>query len=107
MLTLPSSRRYDKDGSGQIDYKEFRQATRTDLRVPTKDMVLGIDGSAAAGSIATIASDVKAKQLGGVMVWYASLLDRATGKPGLLYGNMDASNSKLGAWEAAVKAMQP
>ena len=40
LLTLPSSRRYDKDGSGQIDYKEFRQATRTDLRVPTKDMVL-------------------------------------------------------------------
>ena len=32
--------RYDKDSSGQIDYKEFRQATRTDLRVPTKDMVL-------------------------------------------------------------------
>ena len=74
--------------------------------VPAEDMVLGIDGSAAAGSITTIGNDVKSMKLGGVMVWYASLIDRATGKPGLLYGNMDASNNKLEAWAMALRIMQ-
>lgn len=74
--------------------------------VPVKDMVLGIDGSAASGSITQVGNDVKAKGLGGVMVWYASLIDRATGKPGLLYGNMDASTNKLDTWTTALHAMQ-
>merc|ERR1719247_919336 len=39
--------------------------------VPASDMVLGIDGSVAAGSITTIARDVVSKGLGGVMVWEA------------------------------------
>lgn len=74
--------------------------------VPMKDMVLGIDGSAAADSVNTIANDVKTKKLGGVMVWYASLLDKATGKPGLMYGSMDASITKLAAWSTALQVMQ-
>jgi hypothetical protein len=37
---------------------------------------------------------------------YASLLDPATGKSGLVYGNMDASTAKEAAWEAGLKAMQ-
>ena len=69
-------------------------------------MVLGAGGSSAAGTIATLGSDVKSKGLGGVMVWYASLLDTATGKPGLQYGNMDASINKLDAWAQALQAMQ-
>jgi hypothetical protein len=74
--------------------------------VPEKDMVLGLDGSAAAGSIVQISKDVKAQGLGGVMVWYASLLDAATGKPGLVYGSMDASLNKLPAWAEGLAAMQ-
>jgi len=73
--------------------------------VPKADMVLGIDGSAAAGSITTIASDVMSNGLGGVMVWEASALDSATGKRGLVYGPMDASILKLDAWTAALKTM--
>merc|ERR1719253_1224633 len=63
--------------------------------VPSADMVLGIDGSAAAGSITTIASDVVSKGLGGVMVWESSALDSATSQRGLKYGQMDASINKL------------
>uniref|UniRef100_A0A7S2H6Z9 GH18 domain-containing protein n=1 Tax=Haptolina brevifila TaxID=156173 RepID=A0A7S2H6Z9_9EUKA len=74
--------------------------------VPPKDMVLGIDGSATSGEILTVSKDVKAKGYGGVMVWYASVLDSATGKSGLQYGNMDASLSKLPAWSAGLQAMQ-
>jgi len=73
--------------------------------VPKKDMVLGIDGSAAAGSIQTIASDVSSKGLGGVMVWESSALDAATGKRGLVYGQMDSSITKLDAWTNALKTM--
>jgi GH18 family chitinase len=73
--------------------------------VPKQDMVLGIDGSAAAGSITTIANDVKSKDLGGVMVWEASALDSATGKRGLVYGPMDSSITKLDAWASALKIM--
>lgn len=73
--------------------------------VPKGDMVLGIDGSAAAGSITQIASDVKSQGLGGVMVWETSALDAATGKRGLVYGPMDASITKLGAWSTALKTM--
>lgn len=73
--------------------------------VPKSDIVLGIDGSAAAGSITTIASDVNSKGLGGVMVWETSALDSASGKRGLVYGSMDASIAKLDAWAAALKTM--
>jgi len=73
--------------------------------VPNADMVLGIDGSAAAGSITSIASDVKSKGLGGVMVWESSALDSATGKRGLVYGPMDSSIAKLDAWTSALKTM--
>jgi hypothetical protein len=73
--------------------------------VPKTDMVLGIDGSAAAGSIATIANDVNSKGLGGVMVWESSALDSATGKRGLVYGPMDSSIAKLDAWASALKTM--
>lgn len=68
-------------------------------------MVLGIDGSAAAGSIATIANDVKAKGLGGIMVWESSAIDAATKERGLVYGPMDSSIAKLDAWTSALKTM--
>ena len=74
--------------------------------VPASDMVLGIEGSAAAGEIVKICDDVKAKKFGGVMVWYASVKDKATGKGALLYGNMDSSNLALSAWATGLKAMQ-
>jgi hypothetical protein len=91
--------------NGCSDYCSKWQCTLAAC-VPMKDMVLGIDGSADAGSITSMGKDVATKQMGGIMVWYASLLDHATGKPGLLYGNMDASTNKLAAWASALKAMQ-
>ena len=69
-------------------------------------MVMGIEGSATAGEVMTLSSDVKSHGWGGVMVWYASLLDSATGTAGLQYGNMDASHQKLPAWASGLKAMQ-
>ena len=75
--------------------------------VPSSHMVLGADGTSNPSTIAALASDVKAKGLGGVMVWYASLLDQATGESALVYGRGDASVAALPDWERALAAMQP
>lgn len=74
--------------------------------VPKSDMVLGAAGFASQGTIAKLGSDVVSMGLGGFMVWYASVIDSATGKAGLQYGNMDASINSYSAWEAALKKMQ-
>jgi len=74
--------------------------------VPASDMVLGASGVADAPTIVKLGSDVKTNGLGGFMVWYASLLDAATGKTALKYGAGDASVSHLDAWATALQAMQ-
>ena len=48
--------------------------------VPAADLVLGAGGAASAATIARLASDVTAKRLGGVMVWYASAAPLAARK---------------------------
>lgn len=74
--------------------------------VPSSDMVLGAGGDASAATIEALAGDVNTMGLGGVMVWYASLLDSSTGEVAIQYGNDgDASKEKLDAWEQALKTM--
>jgi len=74
--------------------------------VPASDMVLGASGDADASTIAKLGSDVKTKGLGGFMVWYATLLDAATGKTALHYQGDDASAKQLDAWATALQTMQ-
>lgn len=75
--------------------------------VPSTHMVLGASGAEDGATIARLAQDVNSKGLGGMMVWYATLLDPATGGKGLSYGPMDASIQSLDAWATALKAMLP
>jgi len=74
--------------------------------VPAKDVVLGLTGAASAEMIAEHADDVKARGLGGIMVWYATVLDDATGEAGLMYQGEDASNDKLSAWATGLKVVR-
>ena len=74
--------------------------------IPAKDVVLGLTGAASAEMIAAHADDVKARGLGGIMVWYATVLDDATGEDALKYQGEDASNDKLGAWATGLKVMR-
>ena len=75
--------------------------------VPPGDMVLGAGGGATAATVGALAADVKSMGLGGIMVWYASLLDAATGKAALQYGDDgDASTTALDAWAKALSDMQ-
>lgn len=77
--------------------------------VPSSKILVGACGCASAGDIQTLAAAVRDKDLGGIMVWYSSVNDKATGKPGNQYGggNMDSSNKATTAdWAKALATMQ-
>merc|ERR1712146_435674 len=50
--------------------------------VPSQSVMLGAGGQASAGTIETLAKAAHDQNLGGIMVWYASVIDSATGKVG-------------------------
>merc|ERR1719503_211340 len=77
--------------------------------VPKKNILVGACGCASAGDIQALAQSVHDQDLGGIMVWYSSVNDKATGKPGNQYGggNMDSSNKGTTAnWAQALATMQ-
>ena len=74
--------------------------------VPRANMLVGLEGNAGDGSIVKVQRDVVQGGLGGMMVWQASVRDKATGKPALLYGTGDASIRKSSAWASALQSMQ-
>lgn len=77
--------------------------------VPKKNILLGACGCASGGDLTTLATAVHNQDLGGIMVWYSSVNDKATGKPGNQYGggNMDSSNKGTKAeWAKALAIMQ-
>lgn len=53
--------------------------------VPPQKILLGAGGQASAGTIQKLAQIAHDKDLGGIMVWYASVVDCATGKVGNQY----------------------
>merc|ERR1712070_216216 len=78
--------------------------------VPSKKVILGAGGQSAAGTIETLAKAAHDQDLGGIMVWYASVIDSATGKPGNQYsgGAMDASIQSAATkatWKKALDIM--
>merc|ERR1712139_352376 len=78
--------------------------------VPSQQVMLGAGGQASAGTITTLAKAARAQNLGGIMVWYASVIDSATGKVGNQYsgGAMDASIQSAATraeWKKALDIM--
>ena len=69
-------------------------------------MLIGVQGVANGTVIAQAADEVIRRDVGGMMVWYASLLNAKTGEAGLLYGPEDASAASLAEWSQAVTAMK-
>lgn len=74
--------------------------------VPNANMLVGLEGNAGDGSIFKVQQNVVNGGLGGIMVWQASVRDKATGQPAVLYGSGDASIRKSGAWTSALQNMQ-
>jgi len=80
------------------------------VEVPSQQLILGAGGQASAGTIETLAKAAHDQDLGGIMVWYASVIDSATGKVGNQYsgGAMDASIQSAAtkaAWKNALDIM--
>ena len=75
--------------------------------VPYKRILVGIQGTASDGTIQTMANDVVKEGLGGIMVWYASVMDSATGKTAFAYsgGSMDSSQKQSTEWQKAMNTM--
>lgn len=76
--------------------------------VPKNKILVGACGCATDGDMQALAEAVKDQDLGGIMVWYSSVNDKATGKPGNQYGggNMDSSNKGTTAgWAKALATM--
>merc|ERR1711937_858385 len=72
--------------------------------VPKPQLLVGASGAASPATIQTLAEACRDQNLGGIMVWYSSVNDKATGKPAIQYGggNMDSSNKPTTAdWAKA------
>merc|ERR1711988_1328351 len=103
-------------GTGSLNYvrnyadpKSQYQGFPIKSAVPSSKILVGACGCASGGDIQTLAKAVKSKNLGGIMVWYSSVIDKATGKPGNQYGggSMDSSNKATTAdWAQALATME-
>jgi hypothetical protein len=76
--------------------------------VPSKNVIVGADGLVSSGDLTKLATAVKDQNLGGIMVWYASVMDGATGGTAIAYrGDGDASKrSDQSEWGRALSIMQ-
>merc|ERR1712196_255853 len=102
------------EGSESLNYlKNYMSPSKwggaIKVPVPSNKILVGARGCASDGDIQTLAEAVRDQDLGGIMVWYSSVNDKATGKPGNQYGggNMDSSNKGTTAdWAKALATMQ-
>merc|ERR1711959_858443 len=105
------------EGTGSLQYvKDYVNGTKQwsgfpiHVDVPPGKVILGAGGQSAAGTIEALAKAAHDQDLGGIMVWYASVIDSATGKPGNRYGggSMDASTQSAATqatWKKALDIM--
>merc|ERR1712048_987370 len=105
------------EGTGSLQYvKGYVNGTSQwqgfpiHVDVPPQQVMLGAGGQASAATITTLAQAAHDQNLGGIMVWYSSVLDSATGKHGNQYsgGSMDASiqsDATKATWAKALDIM--
>jgi hypothetical protein len=77
--------------------------------VPSTCILTGIQGNAASSPITQMASAINSGDLGGIMVWFASVYDATRKQKALSYGNNDATphNMTTGpTWKKALQSMQ-
>jgi hypothetical protein len=101
-------------GTGSLDcvpnYVDGNPNRPIKVKVPSQKILLGAGGQASAATIEKLAKAAHDQNLGGIMVWYASVNDTATGKVGNQYsgGSMDASiqsSATKATWKKALDIM--
>jgi hypothetical protein len=70
-------------------------------------ILCGMAGSASSTDVNSMANTVKSQKLGGIMVWFASVIDTKTGKTAFTYGGGtgDASVTGSSQWQNAMRIM--
>jgi hypothetical protein len=77
------------------------------VNVPSHSILVGIGGDGTTEDVLALAQATLSENLGGIMVWFASALNNATGKPAIQYGTYgDASYSVGSGWAQALALMQ-
>jgi len=102
-------------GQGSLQYvKNYAQGSHQwdgfpiTVDVTPGAILCGMGGQDSSGDIQAVASAVKQQGLGGIMVWFASILDTKTGKTAFQYagGTGDASVQGSAEWAHALSIMQ-
>jgi len=102
-------------GTGSLQYvKNYAQGSHQwqgfpiTVDVATRAILCGMGGDASSGDVSTVANSVKSQQLGGIMVWFASVIDSKTGKTAFTYngGTGDASAGQSSVWQNAINIMR-
>lgn len=102
------------EGTGSLQYvKDYTNGSSQwsgfpiKVDVPPQKVLLGAGGQSSAATITQLAQAAHDQGLAGIMVWYASVIDSATGKPGNQYsgGAMDASIQSAATQATWKKAM--
>ena len=74
--------------------------------VPTENIIVGIGGGDSEECITGLAHEVKSRRLGGIMVWFSSVLDGATNATAISYTKRyDSSVAQSGAWASALRIL--
>ena len=107
------------DNLESLDYvKDYENATSEWIgfpilyNVPPKNILVGLQGIAESQSIIQMAENVVQKQLGGIMVWYASVWDATRQQNGLTYYPSDPNdatrnmNQTGSTWSSADKIIE-
>ena len=120
--SVPSNSSIDRvgimvyDGDASLQYVDnyckgaSKSVPQVHVNVPPQAILVGIGGGATAKTMASIVSAVAKRDLSGMFVWYGSLLDSATGKPGLEYGrSSDAASwpeAEQRLWKKSLRAIK-
>jgi len=103
------------EGTGSLQYvKNYAQGAQQwqgfpiTVDVTTNSILCGMGGGASTNDIMTVATTCKSSNLGGIMIWYASVINSKTGKIAFQYagGSGDATVGQSSDWQRALQAMQ-
>lgn len=67
--------------------------------VPSKYILAGLQGSASDSVISEMGSSVLSENLGGLMMWFASVWDDTRNQKAFTYGGDDASSAQSSQWQ--------
>jgi len=69
-------------------------------------IMCGIQGSTSGGDLNNLASSIRSQNLGGIIVWFASVIDSKTQHPAFTYGYDDSTPIASSMWASALNTMK-